>query len=311
MIVTRRPDGLALIDQTEHGRVAGELASHWGNAAFEHPTPRQPVLFATSHHDEGWRAWDALDLLNEVERRPLHFLEIDPDEHVRLYRQGVERIRMRDAYAGVLVGMHWTGLYRGRWSSPTARGRLARTTRDSALLDEVVSEEEHRWVTGKRAAWTAEQPRAHFEATLWHNYQLLQLWDLLSLYLCVMPEEPAPTHGMPTTPWGPQLASIEHSPATVTLPHVRNGTYGSEVALEVSVSGPGTVSVRPWPFTEPVFSIEIEQAMVPDRHYGEAARVASERARGRTTALRWTLRDDAAADGPRGAADLRGGHDHA
>lgn len=303
MIVTRRPDGLALIDQNEHGRVAGALASHWGNSAFEHPTPRQPVLFATSHHDEGWRVWDARDLLNEVERRPLHFLEIDPDEHVRLYRQGVERVRMRDAYAGVLVGMHWTGLYRGRWSSPTARGRLARTPSDSALLDEVVSEEEQRWVAAKQAVWTAERPRAHFEATLWHNFQLLQLWDLLSLYLCVMPEEPTPSDSKPT-PWGPQLASIEHAPKTVTLPRVRTSTYGPEVALQTSVSEPGTVSVRPWPFTEPAFSIEIEQTMVPDHHYRDPARLTAERGRGRTTALQWTLRNDAV------PGDSRGGHDH-
>jgi hypothetical protein len=118
VIVSRRDDAFSLVDQVEHGRVAGELAAHWGNELFESPTPRTSVCTAAAKHDEGWRAWDAQILLNEVEKRPLHFLEIDTDEHIRLYWQGVERVSLADVYAGVLVGMHWTGIYRGRWSGP-------------------------------------------------------------------------------------------------------------------------------------------------------------------------------------------------
>jgi hypothetical protein len=291
VIVTRRSEGLALVAQTEHGRVAGELARHWGNTVFEPPTPREPVVFATSSHDEGWRAADAEGLLNEVERRPLHFLEIDADEHVRLYRQGVERVRMHDAYAGLLVGMHWTGLYRGRWSGPTARGRLARGPREAMLLDDVVREEEQRWVDAKHAAWTHEQPRAVFETLLWHNYELLQLWDLFSLYLCVMPEEPAPNPGPPTR-WGPQLAAIAHGPESVTFPSVRTGPFGAPVALRAGVTAASTVSVRPWPFAEPELTIEVEQTMVPDGTYDDASAVSSAMRGGRPSVLRWTLRRD-------------------
>lgn len=302
MIVTRRSGGLALVDQTEHGRVAGELASHWGNTLFEPPTPRDPVVFATSRHDEGWRAWDARGLLNQVERRPLHFLEIDSEEHVRLYRQGVERVRMHDAYAGLLVGMHWTGLYRGRWSSPSARGRLARGPHDSKLLDDVVSEEEQRWVEAKRATWTADEPRAVFEATLWHNYELMQLWDLLSLYLCVMPQDPVRAGGTPSR-WGPQLSSIVHSPEAVTLPPVRTGPFGALVSLQAEVAEPSTIWVRPWPFAEPEFAVEVEQAMVPDRAYDDPAEVASAIGGAHSTALRWTLRRGADVHDPLRAAD--------
>jgi hypothetical protein len=289
LIVTRREHSLALVTQVEHGRIAGDLAANWGNALFEAPAPRESVVFAARHHDEGWRAWDARGLLNEVERRPLHFLDIDPDEHVRLYREGVERVRLANAYAGLLVGMHWTGLYRGRWSSPGARGRLARNARDERLLDDVVVEEERRWVEAKQAAWTAEEPRAMFESTLWHHYELLQLWDLLSLYLCVMPQQPSP-RGEPPTRWGPQLSSLEHSPQPVLLPTVRTGPFGRAIAPQVTVAAPATVVVDPWPFAEPAFTVEVEQAMVPDTAYADAPTTAGTIAAGRSEAMLWTLR---------------------
>jgi hypothetical protein len=293
VIVTRREGGLALVTQVEHGRVAGELAAHWGNAVFEGPAPRESVVLAARHHDEGWRAWDARGLLNEVERRPLHFLEIDPDDHVRLYREGVERVRLGDAYSGLLVGMHWTGLYRDRWSSPRARGRLARSARDEALLDRVVDEEERRWVEAKRAAWTTDEPRAVFEATLWHHYELLQLWDLLSLYLCVMPQHPSTRGGAPSR-WGPQLSSLVHSPEAVLLPSVRTGTFGKAVVLRATVVAPGTLVVDPWPFGTPALTVEVEQSLVPDVEYRDSQASLRLIAGGRSQALTWTLRSPGA-----------------
>ena len=77
MIVTRRDGALQLVDQDEHGRVAGALAAAWGNATFDSPTPLTAVQAAAARHDEGWRARDARVLYNELERRPLHFLEIE------------------------------------------------------------------------------------------------------------------------------------------------------------------------------------------------------------------------------------------
>ena len=289
MIVTRREGGLCLVAQAEHGRVAGELAAHWGNDRFSSPTPRESVVVAARRHDDGWRARDAQVLLNEAQRRPLHFLEIDPDEHVRLYQEGVEAVRLGDVYAGVLVGMHWTGLYRGRWRRPGVRGRLARRDGDERVLDEVVLREEHRWVVDKQRAWAADEPRSVFEATLWHNYELLQLWDLLSLYLCVMPQEPAAGDTAPV-PWGPQLVSLAHSPQPVLLPAVRTRAFGSAAPVTATVSAPRTVTLDPWPFREQSFHVEVEQTVVADTAYEDAAAARRGVAAGRAEALVWTLR---------------------
>lgn len=261
MILTTRPQGLCRITQVEHGRIAGELAAHWGNSAFDVLTPRDAVVFAATHHDEGWRSRDAIPLMNEIEGRPLHFLEIAAEDHTRLYRDGIDWISARDAYAGLLVGMHWTGLYRGRWARADARGRLGRTPIDEQVLDDVVAAEELRWIGARREAWAqwaVDQPRAAFETTLWHNYGLLQLWDLLSLYFCVMPAEPSPEQS--PSPWGPQLKSLEHSPEPITLPAIRTAPFGEPVEVRARVVEPGVVTVEPWPFAAPQFGLEIEQS---------------------------------------------------
>ncbi|MBQ0906061.1 DUF3891 family protein [Micromonospora sp. U21] len=287
MIVTRRDGALHLVEQVEHGRVAGELAAVWGNDRFETPTPGSPVRTAASRHDEGWRAWDARVLFHELERRPLHFLEIDATEHVRLYRQGIERVALGDVYAGVLVGMHWTGLYRGRWSAPDARGRLNLGIEGRAARDAAVDAEERRWVTAKRLAWVAAEPRAAFETRLWHNYELLQLWDLLSLYLCVMPPQPAAEPG-PARPWGPQLAALEHSAEDVLLPPVRTHPFGSVERITVGVRRPGVLWLDPYPFTRPGVTVDVLSAVVPDRTYRHAE-LAARVGRTPATVTTWHL----------------------
>ncbi|MEV4622539.1 DUF3891 family protein [Asanoa sp. NPDC049573] len=273
MIVTRRDGALHLVEQVEHGRVAGLLAAAWGNELFETPTPHEPVRTAAARHDEGWRAWDARVLFNEVERRPLHFLEIDAGEHVRLYRQGVERVALGDVYAGVLVGMHWTGLYRGRWSAPGARGRLDLGGDGRAAQDAAVDAEERRWIDAKRLAWAEQEPRAAFETRLWHNFELLRLWDLLSLYLCVMPREPAAAPGS-AGPWGPQLAALEHAAEDVLLPPVRTHPLGVAQPITVGVRTFGELWLDPYPFRRTGIEIEVRSTAVPDRPASHAELVA-------------------------------------
>jgi len=255
MIVTRRDGNLHLVAQVEHARIAGQLAAAWGNSLFEPPRPAGAVRTAAARHDDGWRAWDARVLFNELERRPMHFLEIDPDEHVRLYRRGVEEVALGDVYAGVLVGMHWTGLYRGRW----------RSSQGVHLADE-----EHRWIAAKREAWTADEPRSMFETRLWHNYELLQLWDLLSLYLCVMPAEPASPDG-PAVPWGPQLSSLDHQPQDVVLPSVRADPFWPALEITVRVVAPGVASLDPYPFGDGEISVDVVSTPIADRAWTRAA----------------------------------------
>lgn len=285
MIVSRAGGALRLVHQVEHGRVAGVLAAAWGNERFAAPDPREPVVLAATRHDEGWRAWDARVLFDELARRPLHFLDIDAAEHIRLYRQGVERVSLADVYAGVLVGMHWTGLYRGRWSAPGAAARLGRDCHDRRLQDDVVRAEEERWIGARAQAWTRDEPRSVFETRLWQHYDLLQVWDLLSLYLAVMP--PDSTSAGPPVPWGPQLRDLEHPGRAVTLPAVAARPGGERIQLTASLPFPGVVALDPFPFAGPL-SVDLEETVLPDRTWG-AAEVAERVRSTRTTPVSWQL----------------------
>ncbi len=268
MIVTREDGALRLVDQVEHGRVAGALAAAWGNERLARPAPFDPVVLAAARHDEGWRSRDARLLFDDERRRPLHFIDVDAAEHVRLYRDGVRTVTAADAYAGLLVGMHWTGLYRGRWSRPGYAARVGRSAQDRELQDRTVRAEQRRWVDARAQAWTEDEPRSAFETRLWHNYDLLQLWDLLSLHLVVTPSDPPERPEQPVT-WGPQLLSVDHVPGDVLMPDVGARPGGEAVRITASVRRPGELRLDPFPFAAPL-EVELEHVLLPDRGWSPA-----------------------------------------
>ncbi|MDT9593605.1 DUF3891 family protein [Nocardioides zeae] len=271
MIVNRTGGDIELIHQVEHGRIAGELAERWGGGVFAAPSPVPAVALAAAKHDEGWRSFDGALLFDELERRPLHFLDIDIDRHIPLYAAGVEKVSMLDAYAGLLVGMHWSGIYRGRWQRPRAGSRLERTPEDRARQAAVVRAEEERWIGVREEVWTEQEPRALFETRLWHHFELLQVWDLLSLFLCVVPDEPAPRE--PVVPWGPQLTGVDHRSESVRLPAVGLGPGGERRQLVARVDAPGVVVVDPFPFLAS-FDVHVEAQVLPDRGWTRGEAVA-------------------------------------
>src|SRR5579871_3676644 len=115
MLVTQRSDRLVCVPQYEHGRVAGTLAEHWGNERFRMGAPPEPLILAARRHDDGWHALDDVPALNREECRPAHFLEIPLAHSIAAYAGGVEDVYREDERAGVLVSMHWSGLYSGRF----------------------------------------------------------------------------------------------------------------------------------------------------------------------------------------------------
>ena len=284
MIVSRHDGALWLVHQNEHGRLAGVLAGAWGNHEVEAPRPGPSVVTAAARHDEGWRSRDTRVLYDEFAQRPLHFLDIEAGEHIRLYRQGVTRVSAADVYAGLLVGMHWTGLYRSRWSAPGGGSRVGQGPEARAAQDRVVRSEQRRWADAVELAWTEQEPRAAFETRIWHNYELLQLWDLLSLFLSVTPSQPGRGSAVP---WGPQLRDLDQAATPVGLPAVGTWPGGPRFAPIACVTAPGLMTLDPFPFTGPV-DVEVEHVVIPDREWSGAAAVREVR-RTSATATTWRL----------------------
>jgi hypothetical protein len=268
MLITRRGTNLYLVKQVDHGELAGEIARAWGNKRFDPPSHPESCCLAAARHDEGWRSWDDRPAMNDNEARPLHFLEIGMEDHIPLYRSGVEAVTALDDYAGLLVGMHWNGLYRGRWGLQPSPAGLIQVDRTpiQKLQDAAVAEEESRWITLKERLWDGRCLRSVFETELWHNYDRLQAWDLLSLFVCVSVLVNVSPDSEPVL-LSSMLKSLDQQGGARLIPNVPTGIGREAVDIVLRVIEPGVVSMDPYPFTDPRVSFSVGAAVIPDRAY--------------------------------------------
>ncbi|HVG50538.1 MAG TPA: DUF3891 family protein, partial [Xanthobacteraceae bacterium] len=59
MIVQERADGsVILINQTDHAKISGLFAAHWGNSQFARPKPYESTVRAAMFHDVGWYKYE-------------------------------------------------------------------------------------------------------------------------------------------------------------------------------------------------------------------------------------------------------------
>jgi uncharacterized protein DUF3891 len=262
MLVTRRRGRLRLIRHPDHGRLAGQLGENWGNERFAIPVPRNALLQAATHHDDGWTELDDRPAYNPDAQRPAHFLELALPDTVGPYGRGVNEVYGRDRYAGALVSMHWAGLYSTRWGlqegSPVPHPAAA----------EVVAEQERRWVPALREAWGQDGLRSEFEANTWHAYEVLQTLDFLALALCLLdlerPTAASEALAMPVT-----LAHVDQPPGARIVPAVPVASGGEHLDVTVRVPAPGRVSVEPYPFRAPEIELEVPARELDDRRYAD------------------------------------------
>jgi hypothetical protein len=286
VLVSRRHDGHAFVKQYDHGALAGELAERWGNERFAPVSERfaAALTFAAAHHDDGWRELDDLPAWNEEAGRPAHFLELPLERTVPPYGRGVDSVYARDPLAGALVGMHWTGLYSGRWGLQSSGGPVPHP-----LAEGVVVEQERRRQEILREAWDFEGPRSEFEAAAWHAYEILQALDVTSLALSLLdPSEPTAPEAEPLLLTS-TLFAVEQPPGARILPSVPTGPLGEHLDLRFEVNETGTATIDPWPFAEPSLDLEL-----PAQRLAEVGRPQAEGAAEYLQApvhpIEWTLR---------------------
>ncbi len=254
MIVRPVGDIAEIVTQVDHAVVSGILAAAWAAEGPDALDPREPIVLAARLHDIGWRHWEAVPRLNPDTGRPANFLDVQIDEHLRLYRLGIDEVEARDAYAGMLVSMHAAGIYTGRYGSQPAL-RLTRAPEVQAVVDAFVAEQEARYGGAKVALGVTDDE-------LWRGYLLLQVFDRLSLRLC---------QGDPAGP----------GPMEIALP--------GERVLRVEPDGDGD-RLDPWPFAADEIRVGIPTRVVPLEGYdGDdalAAALAAAAVEERTAVLR-------------------------
>jgi hypothetical protein len=174
MIVRYQSDGsVVMITQNDHAKLAGFFAAHWGNSSFERPRPLGPTIRAAHYHDGGWFRYET-DPRFESGKTPTY--QAVPNDSVQLesYQWAIDMLTGVDRYTGLLVSKHRTGLWQSRYSVMTQPPPGPPRT----LSDEIKAFIARNEARQKDIAAGLD---AREVAT---NYNLLQAWDLLSLYVC-------------------------------------------------------------------------------------------------------------------------------
>jgi hypothetical protein len=191
MIVRDMGDAWQVVLQTDHADLSGAAARAWAEQGPRHGS----LVVAAERHDDGWAVWEQAPQVDDS-GAPVNFLAVDVRSHLAFYRAGIAAITEQDPYAGLLVSMHGAGIYRRRYGLDPALG----LSRAAELQEEV-------------DAFVAEQ-EAKFGGELGEHrsdYELLQVYDRLSLYFClrdVEAGEEAEVQGYgfaPVAPWHVRL----------------------------------------------------------------------------------------------------------
>ena len=156
-----------LIAQADHAALAGDLAacSDWA----ELPRTDAEILQAIRLHDQGWSVFDSRPKIEQG--RPLSFLDVGAEEFLRAWEGSIDRAALSGPLAGVLVSEHFCRLGRHRLE---LRDDPPETCEMVAGFLEAES--------ARQGRLTAQQSRSEEQIQL--LVDLLQLFDLLSLYLC-------------------------------------------------------------------------------------------------------------------------------
>jgi hypothetical protein len=264
VIVQPRDGQLVLIRQTDHAAVSGLFADHWGNGTIPRPEPRDAVCIAARHHDDGWAIWENSPRIDPKTLRPYQFYALPVAEHAAFYRQGIESVSARDPYAGLLVLMHLSGLYNMRLHGTSGFGRPP-TGAEMRGLHEIlkgIKDLNDRL----RAGLPGTRDEAADVARLNQAYKLLQVFDRLSLYLCVSPPKPGTL--------GPFAPDFDERGLRLTLR---------------PLGGPA-IAVSPYPFDIDPLPVTIRATVVADRDYGSDDEFRATWAAAPATELAFALR---------------------
>ena len=176
MIVRYEADGsIVMITQNDHAQLSGLFAAHWGNQRFEKPRPYGSLVRAAMFHDRGWIRYETSPQLNPDTGKTPNYRDVPTDQtQLEAFAWAGDWLSEIDPYAGLMITKHRTGLWQGRYGvikHPPAiqRGNLPPHITAFIARSEV-----------KQKA-VAEQLDTHELAV---NYNLLQVWDMISLYIC-------------------------------------------------------------------------------------------------------------------------------
>jgi hypothetical protein len=203
VIVRDLGDRWQIVLQTDHADLSRAFADAWADDVSP------SLALVAERHDDGWAVWEQAPRIAGG-GRPVNFLDVDVLSHLAFYRAGIAALTSQDEYAGLLLSMHGAGIYSRRYGlDPNLK----------LTFEDEVRRQVDAFVAEQQAKFGGE-PGEHRR-----DYDLLQMFDRLSLYFCmrdVEAGEEAELQGHklePVAPWHIRMTPFPfaESPARFAL----------------------------------------------------------------------------------------------
>lgn len=241
MIVRYESDGtIVMITQNDHAQLSGLFAAHWGNDKFERPRPYASLVRAAMFHDRGWIRYETGPQLNPETGKTPNYREVPNDKmQLEAFEWAGDWLSTIDPYAGLMITKHRSGLWQGRYGVITYPPAIQRGVLP-ARIQEFIAKSENKQKT------TADK----FDSKeLAINYNLLQVWDMMSLYICstevLKPDriEPVPV------------------------------SYGAPpgVSMTLTPTDKQTIALDPYPFDQPSLTTNVIYRRLPQMKFKDSA----------------------------------------
>ncbi|TMA95775.1 MAG: DUF3891 family protein [Deltaproteobacteria bacterium] len=266
-----------LILQTDHSRIAGLLAAHWGNDQFARLQPYSSMVLAAQEHDSGWWDWEIKPSVNE-QGYPSDYIgsikHLGQRVWLDLYRRAIGRIAARDLYAAYFISMHGEALLtKGMGLLPS----MPDYTGDPAVQEFIAQQKELRagWLPTlqKNQALTGVTTEKH----LWTNFNLMEVFDQFAQFVCNRyPFNSQARKNGPT-----------HTLSGLAVPVARERP---NVTLTIDVLDEAHAIVRPFPFDVSPLTLSFEGRLVANRPFASQEEFLQQFYRGQRIPINYTMR---------------------
>lgn len=268
---------LVLVLQTDHSRIAGLLAAHWGNDKFASLNPYASMVLAAQEHDSGWWDWEIKPTLNE-QGYPSDYIgsikHLGQGVWLNLYRRAIERLAARDLYAAYYVSMHGEALLtRGMGLLPS----MPDYTGDPAVQEFIVEQRTLRpqWLQALQKDSALQE--ATSDTHLWTNFKLMEVFDQFAQFVCNR------------YPFNSQARKNGPTNTLSNIP-VPVAPGQDDVTLTIDVQNETQAIVRPFPFNVSPLRLSFEGRLMPNRPFAKPDEFLEHFYGGERLAINYTLR---------------------
>lgn len=170
MIIRESEDAFVMTTQDDHAHFSEEVARGFREEWFLDEKYKEDCLFAIREHDRSWIRLDATPIWNDEAAVPFSFIDYPVLPKLVLYQTGVDETQEMSAYAALLCSMHYASFFKSGQDS-LQKAELAFYHRELSRQERLKEKLNH-----------------PDEQTIARHFQLLQLCDDISLYVCMNQE---------------------------------------------------------------------------------------------------------------------------